>query len=388
MRKTTKGAMALAVGVLALLIVAVTAFGDGLFDRGEDEVFGMPAATVFQEDYNGPPAVGEYLTALPNLAPLPEGNRTHQVRLDVVVQEVEVADGVRYRAWTFGGSVPGPVLHVREGDRVVFTMKNRTDQAVSVSEPERGGGTPFLTQLAEANLQKPVAAIEPMPHSMDFHAGTVSADDKWQTIAPGQSIRFEWVANYPGVYLYHCGTPPVLQHMSMGQYGAVVVSPREGFPTDGEVDREYVVVQSEFYLKPGADTAGLHEFDWEAAQARTPTVVAFNGHRTSLVQRPLAAEPGERVRFYLLNVGPNGTSSFHVIGGVLDRVWYEGSPENEMRAMQTVLLGASNGAVAEMVVPEPGEYVLVDHEMADAYLGAVGHLVTPGGRPVTPDATH
>lgn len=379
------GVLALTVGVVALLIAAAL-FGGTRFGRG-DPVFGTSDAVVFQEEYSGPPAVGEFLSALPNLAPLPKGNRTHEVRLDVVVQDVEVADGVRYRAWTFGGSVPGPVLHVREGDRIVFTMKNRTNEAVSVSEPARGGGTPFLSQLAAANPQKPVATTEAMPHSMDFHSGTVAADDKWRTIVPGQSIRFEWVANYPGVYLYHCGTPPVLQHMSMGQYGAVVVSPRNGYPTDGEVDREYVVIQSEFYLKPGADTSGLHELDWEAAQNRRPTIVAFNGHRTSLVQRPLVAEPGERVRFYLLNVGPNGTSSFHVIGGVLDRVWYEGSPENEMRGMQTVLLGASNGAVVEMVVPEEGEYVLVDHEMADAFLGAVGHLVTSGGRP-TRDARH
>jgi nitrite reductase (NO-forming) len=332
-------------------------------------VWGTPEAEVFQEDYAGPPAVGNTLSMAPHLAPLEAGNRTHEVRLDVVKQEVEVASGVRYEAWTFGGSVPGPVLHVREGDRVIFTMKNRSNEAVQVTEPE-AGGAPFLSQLAESDYHKQAPATMPMVHSMDFHSGTVAADDKWRNISPGETIRFEWVANYPGVYLYHCGTPSLLQHMAMGQYGAVVVSPRDGFPTDHLVDREYVVVQSEFYLKRADD--GTFVYDQDAAQARNPSIVAFNGHRDRHMVDPLEAVAGERVRLYVLNVGPNDMSSFHVVGAIFDRVWYEGNVENEWRGMQTVLLGASNGAVVEFIVPEAGKYVMVDHEMVDAERGAKG----------------
>lgn len=341
----------------------------------EGKQYGLPKAEVFQEEYNGAPVVGDYVTKLPNLAPLPEGNRIHEVRMDILAQEVEVAEGVRYQAWTFGGTVPGPVLHVREGDKVIFTMKNRTTEAVDISKPMKGGA-PFMGQIQQSNAQNPNGIAMPMLHSMDFHSGTVAADDKWRNVPPGMTIRFEWIANYPGVFLYHCGTPPVLQHMSMGQYGMVVVSPKEGYPTDAEVDKEFTIVQSEFYLKEKAGQEGMYELDYDAAGIKQPSVVAFNGHQSALIDEPMEVEVGDRVRLYLLNVGPNDVSSAHVIGAIFDRVWYEGNLENEWRGMQTVLLGASNGAVLEFIVPEEGHYVLVDHEMADAEKGAKGMFIT------------
>jgi nitrite reductase (NO-forming) len=191
-------------------------------------------------------------------------------------------------------------------------------------------------------------------------------------IMPGQSIKFEWVANYPGVYMYHCGVPPVLQHVAMGQYGIVVVSPREGFSTDGEPMREYAVVQSEFYLKPGDD--GLYSLDYDAALRKQPSHVVFNGHVNALGDQ-LTARVGERVRLYFHNVGPNDQSSTHVIGAIFDRVWYDGNPRNEWHGLQTALIGSSNGAVLEFIVPEEGRYVLVDHEFADASKGAVGQIL-------------
>lgn len=339
----------------------------------EGNWYGLPEAKIFHEDYQGPPVVGEHITRLPHVAPLGPGNRVHKVRMDVVAQKVEVAPGISYNAWTFGGSVPGPVLHVREGDKVIFTMKNRSNEKVAVSSPEKGGAL-FMQQLQDNNLQRPEPIIQPMMHSMDFHSGTVAANDKWRNVPPGMTIQFEWIANYPGVYIYHCGTPPVLQHMSMGQYGMVIVSPREGYPTDDKVDKEFAVVQSEFYLKEGPD--GLYQMDYDAALAKEPTVVAFNGHQNALIDHPLKVEKGDRVRLYVLNVGPNDGSSIHAIGAIFDRVWYEGNPENLWRGMQTVLLGASNGAVMEFIVPEEGEYVLVDHEMADAEKGAKGLIIT------------
>lgn len=339
--------------------------------RVDGHIYGMPKAEVFRDSYDGPPVVGDVVTLLPNVASLPAGNRTHQVRIDVLTQRIEVAPGVRYNAWTFGGVVPGPVLHVREGDRIEFTMKNRSGEAVSVSEPLPDAG-PFFAQLALAPPPGTAAAVLPMPHSIDFHAAMMAPDDKYRMIRPGDSIRFQWVANYPGVYMYHCGTPPVLQHVAMGQYGIVIVSPKRGYPTDARVDREYAVVQSEFYLKPGAHE--LHVLDVDAAQRKAPSHVVFNGHVAALKDRPLPANAGERLRLYFHNVGPNDGASTHVVGTIFDRVWYEGNLQNEWHGMQTVPLGASNGAVLEFVVPEEGEYLLVDHEFADAQKGAVGRI--------------
>lgn len=367
----------LRISPLALALLApLSAFAQGLGVERQIEglTLGMPAAQVTEEAYTGPPVVGDFVTLAPDLAKLPPGNRTHEVRLDIIDQEIEVADGVRYHAWTFGGSVPGPVFHVRQGDRIKFTMKNRSDEVVNVTEPTDDESAPFLRSLAALDPQRAQPRAYPMPHAMDFHAATVAMSDKWRVIQPGETIRFEWVANYPGVLLYHCGSAPVFQHMSMGQYGVVVVSPKEGFPTDSEVDREYVVVQSEFYLK--ANEEGLYDLDYDAALRKDPSIVAFNGHQASFIRRPLVAKPGERVRLYVHNVGPTDTSSFHVIGTIFDRVWYEGNPANEMRGMQTVLLGASNGAVVEFILPEAGGYAFVDHEFADAAKGAVGKIVT------------
>lgn len=366
----------LAAGLTLALTVPFAAAAADRRPEFPDKTFGAPVAVVSDdEEYDGPPVVGQYVTLLPDLAPLPPGNRTHDVRFDILARDLEIAPGVRFQAWTFGGTIPGPVLHVREGDRVRFTMKNRSYEEVAVSPPARDAA-PFLTSHATRDLSKGTPAIMPMPHSMDFHAGTVAPNDKWRRIDPGQTIRFEWTANYPGVFIYHCGVAPVFQHMSMGQYGVVVVSPRQGYPTDGKVDREYVLVQSEFYLKEGEN--GAWQLDYDKALQKQPSHVAFNGHTTALMQAPLLAEPGERVRLYVHNIGPTDTSSFHVIGTIFDRVWYEGNPANPMRGMQTVLLGASNGAVVELIVPEAGEYPFVDHEFADASRGALGKIKTSG----------
>ena len=227
---------------------------------------------------------------------------------------------MKYSAWTFGDQVPGPTVRARVGDRIRFTMTNRTAEAV-----------PGVSLTAA-----------PMMHSMDFHAAMVSPQDKYRSIAPGQTIEFEFTANYPGVFMYHCGTPMILEHIASGMYGAVVVEPRAGYPT--KVDREYVIVQSEFYAKPDpdrrkADGVPLHVLDGARLRSAQPSYTLFNGVHNGMVKQPLAAKAGERVRLYVLNVGPSKTSSFHVVGTIFDRVWMEGNPDNQFRGMQTVLLG-------------------------------------------------
>jgi len=162
-------------------------------------------------------------------------------------------------------------------------------------------------------------------------------------------------------------------------YGAVVVEPRKGYPT--KADREYVVIQSEFYVKPDpqkrkVDGAPLYVLDGDRLRAAQPTHTVFNGVHNGMVNTPLAAKPGERVRIHVLNIGPSKTSSFHVVGTIFDRVWLEGNPDNQLRGMQTVLLGSSNSATVEFVIPEAGSYIMVDHHFANASQGAIGLVST------------
>jgi nitrite reductase (NO-forming) len=173
--------------------------------------------------------------------------------------------------------------------------------------------------------------------------------------------------------MYHCGTPMILEHIASGMYGAVVVEPKEGYPT--KADREYMVIQSEFYVKPSKVKDGknpIYVLDSDRLRDAKSSYTVFNGVHNGMVKDPLPAKPGERVRLFLLNVGPSKTSSFHVVGTIFDRVWFEGNPDNQFRGMQTVLLGSSNSAIVEFMIPEKGSYIMVDHHFANASQGAIG----------------
>jgi len=179
----------------------------------------------------------------------------------------------------------------------------------------------------------------------------------------------------------------ILEHIASGMYGAVVVEPREGYPT--KVNREYVVVQSEFYAKapPKGSKGGVYVLDSDRLRAAQPTHTVFNGVHNGMVNSPLAAKAGERVRLFVLNVGPSRTSSFHVVGTIFDRVWMEGNPDNQFRGMQTVLLGSSNSAIVEFMIPEEGSYIMVDHHFANASQGAIG-LVSTAAKPQRQELEH
>jgi nitrite reductase (NO-forming) len=325
-------------------------------------------AKVRDERNNGPLASGTALSMEAALKPV-EAAPVKEVRLDTVHTVITVAPGAAYSAWTFGGQVPGPTIRAKVGDRIKFIMTNRSDQAV-----------PGI-QVMDA----------PMMHSMDFHAAMVSPQDKYRSIAPGQTIEFEFTLNYPGVFMYHCGTPMILEHIASGMYGALIAEPREGYPT--KVDREYVIVQSEFYTKPDprkrrVDGQPLHVLDSDSLRKAIPSYTVFNGQHNGMVKKPLPAKPGERIRLFVLNVGPSRTSSFHVVGTIFDRVWIEGNPDNQMRGMQTVLLGSSNAAIVEFMIPEAGQYIMVDHHFANASQGAIGLIDATGKAVATPDLEH
>jgi nitrite reductase (NO-forming) len=314
------------------------------------------------ERHTGPFAAGSALSLDAAVKPLVP-DTVKEVRLDTTHKIIEIAPGVKFSAWTFGDQVPGPIVRARVGDRVKFSMTNRSDEHV-----------PGLQVMAA-----------PMMHSMDFHSAMVSPQDKYRSIAPGQTIEFEFTPNYPGVYMYHCGTPMVLEHIASGMYGMMIVEPRGGYPT--KVDHEYAVIQSEFYTKLDpqkrkVDGQPLYVLDGERVRTKAPTYTVFNGRYNGMVDKPLTAKPGERVRLFLLNVGPSNTSSFHVVGTIYDRVWLEGNPDNQLRGSQTVLMGSSNSAIVEFVIPEAGSYVMVDHHFANASQGAVGLIAageSPGG---------
>jgi len=337
------------------------------YDGGRMD-FKPSAATVSPERHTGAFAQGSALSMGSEVKPLVE-DKVKEIRLDTTHRIIEIAPGVKFSAWTFGDQVPGPVVRVRVGDRIRFSMTNRSDEAA-----------PGLHFTAA-----------PMMHSMDFHSAMVSPQDKYRSVAPGQTISYEFTPNYPGVFMYHCGTPMVLEHIASGMYGMMIVEPRDGYPT--KVDREYAIVQSEFYTKPDPDKrkvdgVPLYVLDGERVRSKAPTYTVFNGRYNGLVDQPLAAKPGERVRLFVLNVGPSNTSSFHVVGTIFDRVWIDGNPDNQMRGMQTVLLGSSSGAITEFIVPEPGSYVMVDHHFANASQGAIG-LIKAGGKPEeSADAEH
>jgi nitrite reductase (NO-forming) len=334
--------------VVAAVLLALTAY----HFRQPQQRAESPRAAVSDEPYDGPFATGQALSFDAVLQPLYPGP-VKEIRIDASNRLIDLAPGVKYSAWTLGDQVPGPTVRVRVGDRVRYTMSNRTDETIP-------GNVRFMA---------------PMMHSMDFHSAEGSPQNLFHSIPPGQTIYYEFTPAYPGVFMYHCVTPPMVEHVAAGMYGVMVVEPRNGYPT--KVDREYVVVESEFYAKPDpkgrkVDDTPVHVMDIQRARARAPTQVVFNGRFNGMMEKPLVAKSGERVRLFVLNVGPGSTSSFHVVGAVFDRVWVDGNPQNELRGLQTVLLGASSGAIVEFVVPEKGEYIMVDHHFAKAALGAVG----------------
>lgn len=266
-----------------------------------------------------------------------EGN-TVNIEMTSQVTNVEISRGIFYNAWTFNGTVPGPVVHVKEGDILNFTLKN----------------------------------LDPtVPHSMDFHAVHAAPSKKFIDIMPNEQRTFTYPANRPGVFMYHCGTKPVLAHIANGMYGVIIVEPKDGYPTDAEIDVSYTIVQSEWYK----------EHDMDDFMNGEPSYVVFNGNDFTLKEKPLLAKVGDRVRLSVNNVGPNEVSSFHVVGTVLDTVYIDGNPSNVMRGLQTVMLPASGGAVVEFIVTEEGDYPIVTHQFDHATKGAVATLrVTADGK--------
>src|SRR5690554_437534 len=259
----------------------------------------------------------------------------HNVTLSAEDVETEVSPGVTQQLWTFNGTAPGPTLRGKVGDTFNITLVN--DGSIG--------------------------------HSIDFHAGALAPDQPMRTIDPGESLTFSFTALRSGIWLYHCSTMPMSLHIANGMFGAVIIDP----PGLDRVDREYLVVQSEYYLGPQGEPA-----DAAKVATKTPDLMVFNGYANQYQHDPLKAAVGEKVRIWVLDAGPNLPSSFHVVGGQFDTVYVEG--DYHLRAggssgtggSQTLGLHPAQGGFVELVFPEAGHYPFVTHAMSDAERGASG----------------
>lgn len=264
------------------------------------------------------------------LPPVPLG-AVKRFRIPMTHQRVEIAPGEHYEGWTFGGSVPGPVVHVEQGDSVEVWLVN------------------------EATIA----------HSLDFHSGRMAPDRWYRNIEPGDSIKFEFVATDPGVFMAHCGSAPVLAHIANGMYFPMVVRPK-GLPM---AEREFIFTQSEFYATRGLD--GDLVLDFQAALNGAPTHMAFNGVANLYRDNPIQVQVATPYRVWVMNAGPNRTSAFHVVGTIFDRV-VDGDPRGALFNVQTQNVAPGGGTMFELEFSEEGLYPFVTHAFSDASKGALG----------------
>jgi len=272
--------------------------------------------------------------------------KTVTVELEAKEVIAEMADGVTMNYWTFNGTVPGPMIRVREGDTVELTLKNNKTSI--------------------------------HPHNIDLHAVTgPGGGAKVTNVNPGEAKSFSFKALHPGLYVYHCAHPNVATHMAHGMYGLILVEPEEGMP---EVDKEFYVMQGEFYGTGSLGRKGLQIFDAKKMLSGQPEYIVFNG-RTEGLNDKMNATTDQTIRMFVGNGGVNLISSFHVIGEVFDHVYDEGSlTSSPLTNIQTTIVPAGGATVVDFGLQVPGDYILVDHALARIDRGAWGVLSVTGAQ--------
>ena len=270
----------------------------------------------------------------PALPPPPTSNT---IRIHMTSKEVPVCikPGVVVQGWTFDGDIPGPVIHVSQGDSIEFTLTNRGI----------------------------------MPHSMDFHCAQVNPKTAFRSIAPGESVSFSFTPRYAGAFLYHCGTPPILMHIGAGMFGAIIVDPLTPLPPA----REFVLVQSEFYLNEPKN--GIAAPSYTKMLTAEPDIVVFNGRPRQYHDAPIRVKLGDRVRFYVVSAGPTHPCFFHVVGQQFETVYLGAPPENAMHGIQTFSVPPGGGLIFEFTADLSGEFPFVNHGFGHGQKGATGLLV-------------
>lgn len=312
---------------------AASAPASGHGDHGATPAASAPTDSAAAEEISAPK------NTMSADAPAYRPAKVHSVHFDMTEKVVEIAPGKVVKVWTFDNQVPGPVLRVRVGDTVNVSITNKM----------------------------------PMPHSIDFHAARIAPDRAFRNVDRGETLKFTFEATSPGVFMYHCGTAPVVHHIANGMYGMIIVEPEGGLPP---VDRELAFVQSEFYV---SDTPGQLADDAKIMTG-IPDVVAFNGYAGQYQDDPIVVKKGEKIRAFVLAAGPNTWSAFHVVGTIFDRAWQDGNPANEQVGLQTLNLAASQGSIAEFRLDEEGVYPFVTHDFTNATKGAVGVLRTENAK--------
>lgn len=280
------------------------------------------------------PASVSYTRYDPALPPL-SAERTLNIDWSATEIPLRVSNDLVVAAWTFEGNIPGPTLHVREGDTINFTFRN----------------------------------LGTVGHSMDFHAAEIDPKVAFRSIGANDSLSFSFRARYPGAFMYHCGTAPVLMHIASGMFGAIIVDPATPLPEA----KEFVLVQSEYYLSE--PSGGISAFDYRKMLTLLPDHVAFNGRPSQYIAEPIVVQRGDLVRFYVVNAGPTHPCAFHVVGEQFDRVYLGAPPEAPIRGVQTFNVPAGGGMVFEFEADLPGEYPFVNHGFGHGQKGAVGFLV-------------
>lgn len=283
-------------------------------------------------------ALPPFVTRDPFLPPLAPG-KVRDLRFTSRELDLRIADDLIARAWTFEGTVPGPVFRARVGDTVNVTLTNE-------------GKT---------------------PHSVDFHSGQVDPKRAFRSVVLGQSVSYSFTPKYAGAFLYHCGTQPVLMHMGMGMYGAMIVDPVEPLPPA----REIVLVESEFYLAPPSSSP-VRTFDYTQMLGTLPAAVVFNGYANQYLKDPIRVRRGERVRFFVINAGPSHPCAFHVVGEQFDTVYLGAPPGSAIHGVQTFDVAAGGGMIFEFVADVAGEFPFVNHAFGHGQKGAMGVLVVEG----------
>jgi nitrite reductase (NO-forming) len=298
---------------------------------------------------SGQEIIKAQITSAPNVPPPVDRTKPARVQVEIETREVRgtLADGVEYEFWTFGTTVPGPFIRVRQGDTIELTLTND--------------------------------AASKFPHSIDLHAVTgPGGGAKVTQTLPGTKTAFLWKAMNAGLYIYHCATPHVPTHIANGMYGLILVEPEHGL---SKVDREFYILQSEFYTTGRFGEKGVQSFNLDDLRDEHPHYVVFNGRVGSLMgERSLKAKVGETIRLYVGVGGPNLVSSFHVIGEVFDAVYPEGAVGSPaQKNVQTTLIPAGGAAMVEFKVEVPGTYILVDHSIVRAFdKGAIGMIEVSG----------
>ncbi len=265
--------------------------------------------------------------------PAKEPGNLHEITLDATEKLMEVAPGVTQMMWTFNDTVPGPILHGKIGDTFKITLNNKGE----------------------------------MGHSIDFHASKVAWNVEMRTILPGESLIYEFKADFAGAWMYHCGTAPALHHIGNGMFGAIIIDP----PNLAPVEKEFVFTQSELYLGPEGQPGDLTKMINEDFDA-----VVFNGYYNQYKFAPIHVEAGKRYRIWLVDDGPSENSSFHIVGTIWDTVFKEGAytlqPDDTQGGSQALDLQPAQGGFVECTFAVDGLYLMVTHKFSNVGKGALG----------------